>query len=69
MNASTFSRRAQVYADGALQYQDEDVDYDGGVDRRFAGDQLVDHPAGTRVPAEAFGKLSCGRFHRFWSKR
>ena len=48
---------------------DEDVDFDGVVDRRFRGDQPADVPAGTAIPGEPFGKLECGAFHNFWWKR
>jgi hypothetical protein len=49
--------------------QDEDADFDGIVDRRFDGDQLVDTPAGTKITGAGFGKLGCGSVHRFWWKR
>ena len=50
-------------------YQDEDVDFDGVVDRRFRGDQPADVPPGTAIPGEPFGRLDCGAFHSFWWKR
>ena len=49
--------------------RDEDSDFDGVVDRRFRGDQLVEIEPGTRIPGAAFERLGCGSFSGFWWKR
>ena len=54
---------------GGVARQDEDSDFDGVIDNRFDGDQLVDIPAGTKIQGAAFGPLGCASFHRFWWKR
>jgi hypothetical protein len=60
---------AQSSGPGGVPRQDEDVDFDGVIDRRFDGDQLVDVPPGTKIPGAAFGRLGCDSFHGFWWKR
>jgi hypothetical protein len=59
----------QTLSNGGPSRQDEDLDFDGVVDRRFVGETLVEPAPNTRIEGEAFGKLGCGSFHRFWSKR
>jgi hypothetical protein len=56
-------------ASGELARQDEDSDFDGVIDRSFAGGKPVDPPAQARVPAEKLGPLDCGRFSDFWRGR
>ena len=56
-------------ASNGIPIQDEDVDYDGVVDQRFKGDQLVSVPAGTAIAGAAFQRLDCGSFHPFWWRR
>ena len=58
----------QALGPGGVPRQDEDTDFDGLVDLRFDGEELVEVPAGTKVGAK-FGKIGCGSFHRFWWKR
>ena len=59
----------QTLSGGGPSRQDEDLDFDGVIDRRFEGKKLVEPAAGTRIEGDAFGKLGCGSFHRFWWKR
>jgi hypothetical protein len=59
----------QSVATSGLPLQDEDVDYDGTIDRRFEGDQVVELSNGHKIPGEPFGRIDCGSFHRFWWKR
>ncbi len=42
----------QAVGEGGLPLQDEDVDFDGVVDRRFQGDQLVETASGTEIAGE-----------------
>lgn len=68
-NGDRRSDVVQYYSAGAVKFQDEDVDFDGTVDRRFEGNQPVSITSGTTVPDTRFGKLGCGSFARFWWKR
>jgi hypothetical protein len=54
---------------GPAPVQDEDTDFDGVIDRRFQGDQLVPLSGRVEVKAAGFGKLGCGSFDPFWWKR
>ena len=56
-------------AGGELARQDEDSDFDGVLDRSFAGGQPVDLPAQKAVPADKLGPLDCGRFSDFWKTK
>ena len=59
----------QLLTGDAVTRQDEDVDFDGRVDRRFEAGKPVVLSSQSALPGERFGKLDCGRFDRFWSKR
>ena len=59
----------QYFAGEEIRQQDEDTDFDGLVDQRFQGNQPQAVPANTKLAGDAFGKLGCGAFHRFWWKR
>jgi hypothetical protein len=45
--------------------QDEDSDYDGTIDRSYAGTEAIELD-GTTLRLEPFGALGCGTFDAFW---
>jgi len=59
----------QHLSNGGPPVQDEDSDFDGMVDNRFEGEQLVELTSATPIEGDAFGKLDCGSLNRFWWRR
>ena len=55
----------QYLAGDEIQRQEEDSDFDGTLDRAFAGDEPAALQGPSKVPP-ALPKLDCGRFDVFW---